>query len=207
MPDGPTIGLLLAAGRGSRFDPTGRTDKLLALVEGRPAVLRSLAALASSVDAVVAVVRADARGAAVAQVLARAGCPALPCAEADSGMGHSLACAASEALRRGAARVVVMLGDLPFVRADTVARVAAAAAAPDAIAAPAWHGERGHPVVFGAAHLPMLAAASGDRGAGALLRTHAVTIVDVDDPGILRDIDTPADLQTPPHPDLPTGRA
>lgn len=197
MPDGPTIGLLLAAGRGSRFDPTGRADKLLAPVAGQPAVLRALAALAPAVDQVVAVVRPDARGAAVAQVLARAGCTALPCADADSGMGHSLACAAAEARRRGATRVVVMLGDLPFVRADTVARVVAAVAAPDAIAAPAWRGERGHPVAFGAAHLPALASTRGDRGAGALLRLHAVTTVEVEDPGILRDVDTPSDLDPP----------
>lgn len=197
MPDGPTIGLLLAAGRGSRFDPTGRADKLLAMVAGQPAVLRALAALSPAVDQVVAVVRPDARGAAVAAVLARADCTALPCADAESGMGHSLACAAAEARRRGAARVVVMLGDLPFVRTDTVARVVAAVAGPDAIAVPTHGGERGHPVAFGAAHLPALAQASGDRGAGALLRSHPVTTVDVDDPGIRRDVDTPADLETP----------
>ena len=62
----PRIGVLLAAGRGSRFDPDGRLDKLLALIEGRPVVLHALESLAGAVDRVVAVVRPGARGEALA---------------------------------------------------------------------------------------------------------------------------------------------
>ncbi|HBI69953.1 MAG TPA: molybdopterin-guanine dinucleotide biosynthesis protein MobA, partial [Massilia sp.] len=62
------------------------------------------------------------------------------------------------------------------------------------IAAPVHAGRRGNPVAFGAAHLPALLALEGEHGARALLRSMPVREVEVDDPGIFRDIDTPADL-------------
>jgi molybdenum cofactor cytidylyltransferase len=59
---------------------------------------------------------------------------------------------------------------------------------------PRWRGERGHPVLFGRAHFAALEALNGDRGAASLLREHPVHWVEVEDPGILQDIDRPADL-------------
>jgi molybdenum cofactor cytidylyltransferase len=55
-------------------------------------------------------------------------------------------------------------------------------------------GRRGNPVGFGRVHLQALLALQGDRGARGLLQSCPVTEVAVDDPGIFRDIDTPADL-------------
>jgi molybdenum cofactor cytidylyltransferase len=62
------------------------------------------------------------------------------------------------------------------------------------IAAPVFEGRRGNPVAFGARHLPALLALTGEHGARSLLRSEPVVEVAVDDPGILRDIDTPGDL-------------
>jgi molybdenum cofactor cytidylyltransferase len=55
---------------------------------------------------------------------------------------------------------------------------------------------RGHPVGFGAMHGDALAALDGDAGARALIvaASDTVTTLDVDDPGILADVDTPDDL-------------
>jgi len=55
---------------------------------------------------------------------------------------------------------------------------------------------RGHPVGFGAMHGEALAALDGDLGARELIASasDAVTKLDVDDPGILADVDTPDDL-------------
>ena len=47
---------------------------------------------------------------------------------------------------------------------------------------------------IGRVHLDALLALRGEQGARALLQAFPVTEVMVDDPGILRDIDTPADL-------------
>jgi molybdenum cofactor cytidylyltransferase len=42
--------------------------------------------------------------------------------------------------------------------------------------------------------LAQLAALSGDEGARRLLKGPGLQLVPVDDPGVLRDVDTPADL-------------
>jgi molybdenum cofactor cytidylyltransferase len=66
------------------------------------------------------------------------------------------------------------------------------------IAAPVPRGRRGHPVGFSAAHRDALMALSGDEGARALVAAAGVDLVrvDVDDQGVLRDVDTPGDLVT-----------
>lgn len=189
------VGVLLAAGRGSRFDPQGDADKLLAPCEGRPVVLAALEALAGAVDGVVAVVRPGARGERIADLLRPAGCRVVVCERADEGMGASLACGAAAAQALGPAGVLVMLGDMPFVRADTVRRVAQALRSPETIAAAVWRGRRGHPAAFGAVHLPALAALSGDRGAAALLASQPTEWVEAGDPGVLLDVDSPLDLR------------
>jgi len=42
--------------------------------------------------------------------------------------------------------------------------------------------------------LPQLAILSADEGARRLLKQPGLCLVEVDDPGVLRDVDTPADL-------------
>ena len=55
----------------------------------------------------------------------------------------------------------------------------------------------GHPVIFGRAVFDELRRADYDIGAKAVLQLHAATIlnVEVDDPAVLRDVDTPEDYQ------------
>jgi molybdenum cofactor cytidylyltransferase len=50
-------------------------------------------------------------------------------------------------------------------------------------------------VAFSRRHLPQLLALHGDEGARSIVKQHAVVEVPVHDPGIFRDIDSPADLQ------------
>ncbi|NIE88025.1 molybdopterin-guanine dinucleotide biosynthesis protein MobA, partial [Burkholderia sp. Tr-860] len=49
-------------------------------------------------------------------------------------------------------------------------------------------------VAFAAVHRDALAALDGDTGARALLLAHELAEVEVDDPGVLRDVDTRDDL-------------
>ncbi|MCL4799694.1 MAG: nucleotidyltransferase family protein, partial [Burkholderiales bacterium] len=58
-------------------------------------------------------------------------------------------------------------------------------------------GERGHPVGFAARYGAELAALAGDAGAREILRRDRglVELIEVDDPGVLRDVDTRADLE------------
>ena len=200
------VGLLLAAGRGRRFSAaagaaSAPVDKLLAHVDGVPVARRALEALAAGCDAVVAVVRPDASPALRA---ALAGARVVDAADADLGMGRSLAAAARAAATDRADAVLVMPADMPWLAPATAASIAALAREGDAasrasrIVVPALpDGRRGHPVAFGAAHLPALARLEGDRGARALLDAHPARIATVDDAGILRDVDTPGDLNAP----------
>jgi molybdenum cofactor cytidylyltransferase len=112
------------------------------------------------------------------------------------GMGHSIARGASHILERcGERPVVVALGDMPRVQPETFrALIAQLCNDPLAIIAPSYRNRRGHPVVFGKAHLAALAGLSGDRGAFAILERTPPRMIEVDDPGVLQDIDTPEDL-------------
>jgi molybdenum cofactor cytidylyltransferase len=90
---------------------------------------------------------------------------------------------------------VIALGDMPFVRPDTIRQIVAALAHGAGIVVPVYHGVRGNPVGFGRAHLKHLLQLSGDVGARRLLQQYPVVEVTVEDPGICRDIDTRPDLQ------------
>ncbi|MGH8856128.1 MAG: nucleotidyltransferase family protein, partial [Telluria sp.] len=127
-----------------------------------------------------------------ADALRALGCDVTVCPDADTGMGTSLVHAIRHALP--ADGWLVALGDMPFVRETTLAALRDALLAGADIAVPVHAGQRGNPVAFGARHLDELLALGGDQGARRLLRTHPVTEVEVDDPGILRDIDSPSDL-------------
>lgn len=187
-----TVGILLAAGRGRRFDPSGLQDKLLQLLpSGDAVVVASARHLLSVLPRVIAVVPPADRG--VAAALRALGCEVTICPDADTGMGASLAHAVAASLPDADAWLIA-LGDMPFVETATVRALCEALAGGAAIAAPVCDGKRGNPVGFGAVHLPALLALAGDEGARRIVRGSVVTDVPVDDPGILRDIDTPADL-------------
>ncbi|MBN3787190.1 nucleotidyltransferase family protein [Burkholderia sp. Ac-20353] len=185
-------GVLLAAGLGQRFDPSGLHSKLLALLpDGTPVAVAAARRLALATADVIAVVRPGAEKLAI--LLNEAGCKVIFAADAERGMGASLA--AGVRASPDATGWLVALGDMPWITPATYEAVTRALDADDAsIVAPAHRGMRGHPVGFGARHYDALAALDGDTGARVLFAREPVTLLDVDDPGILRDVDTPGDL-------------
>jgi molybdenum cofactor cytidylyltransferase len=188
-------GILLAAGRGRRFDPDGARNKLLQRLPGDEVVVAASArTLLAVFPRVVAVVPPDDGG--VGDVLRQLGCEVTVCPDAASGMGLSLAHAIRHSLQGQlpARGWLVALGDMPFVAPSTLHALDAAIEEGAAIAAPLFEGRRGNPVAFGARHRDALLALDGDQGARRLLQTSPVTTIDVPDPGILRDIDSPSDL-------------
>ncbi|ALK95639.1 molybdopterin-guanine dinucleotide biosynthesis protein MobA [Massilia sp. WF1] len=191
----PVVGILLAAGRGRRFDPLGQRNKLLqplAQAGGEPVVVASARKLLAVLPRVIAVVPPDDGG--VNALLAAAGCEVSVCPDADSGMAASLVHALRHSLSYDPAAWLVALGDMPYVAPPTLTALADALAAGSPIAAPVMGGRRGNPVGFGRVHLEALLALSGDQGARRLLQTCPVTELPVDDPGIFRDIDKLTDL-------------
>ena len=187
-----TVGILLAAGRGRRFDPSGVQDKLLQrLSSGELVAVASARHLLAVLPRVIAVVPPADRG--VAAALRALGCEVTVCADADTGMGASLAHAIA-ASTPDAQAWVIALGDMPFVDTATVRALCDALAGGAQIAVPRFEGRRGNPVGFSDVHLPALLALTGDEGARRIVRGSPVVEVDVADAGIVRDIDTPADL-------------
>jgi molybdenum cofactor cytidylyltransferase len=108
------------------------------------------------------------------------------------GMGYSIAMGV--AARPHASGWLVLPGDMPMVQPRTLLAVAAAL---DhyAIAYAQHRGRRGHPVGFGAELYSELVKLSGDEGARRLIARYPAHGVEVDDPGVLIDVDTEADLE------------
>ena len=194
-----TIGVLLAAGLGTRFtaaDPAAGSKLLARLPDGRPVALAAAQRLLAATGRVLAVVRAD--DDALAALLADAGCEVLVAEGATRGMGASIAAAAAHLHQAAAApdaptSLLLALADMPWIRHDTLVHIATLSRS-HAVTAPVHQGRRGHPVGFSAALLPELAALDGDTGARSVVARHPVHGVECDDPGVLRDVDTPSDL-------------
>lgn len=183
--------ILLAAGNGSRFDPLGNHDKLLQpLGNGCSVAVTSATNLLAIMPRVLAVVRPGNR--ALQAELAAIGCEVTVCGEASDGMGASLAHAIARTAT--AAGWIVALADMPYVKPSTIRALLDTLKSGTDIVAPSHNGCRGNPVGFSSRYLPHLVALSGDEGARRLLQTAPVQLVQVDDPGILRDIDLPQDL-------------
>ncbi|MET8505251.1 nucleotidyltransferase family protein [Streptomyces sp. NPDC004787] len=194
--DEPVIaGLLLAAGGGRRL---GGRPKALLPHRGRPLVEHAVRTLREGGCEVVHVVL----GAAAERVRAEAELP--DCVLVDNpdwaeGMGSSLRVGLGS-LRAAALPVdaaLVSLVDQPGIGAAAVSRVRGAYDGRGALAAAAYEGRRGHPVLFGADRWAGIAAgAVGDRGARDYLAAHrdAITLVDCSDVAEPYDIDTEADL-------------
>lgn len=186
------VGLLLAAGSASRFG----SDKLLhRLPHGVPIAVQAARHLRKEVASVVAVVRPGTDE--LAGLLRAEGCQVVVCQNADEGMGASLACAARSAA--GAGGYLVALADMPFVRPSSIAAVREALERGAPLAAPYFRTRRGHPVGIAGAFQAELAALAGDEGARRLLAENERSLVKVPigDPGVIRDIDRPADLAPP----------
>ncbi|MER5500513.1 MULTISPECIES: NTP transferase domain-containing protein [unclassified Streptomyces] len=186
-------GLLLAAGGGRRL---GGRPKALLEHRGRPLVEHAVRVLRDGGCDPVHVVL----GAAADEVLARAdlsGCAVTVNPEWARGMGSSLRAGLGALTGAGADAALVLLVDQPGIGARAVDRVRSAYRSRRSLAAAAYDGERGHPVLFGADLWAEVAAdAVGDRGARAYLRERrdAITLVECSDVAQAYDIDTAEDL-------------
>lgn len=160
--------LVLASGRGERFVASGgRGSKLAAPLMGRPVLDRTLEAV---------------RASGLAWHVEDAGHP---------GMGDSIA--AGVRATPDAGGWLVLPGDLPLISPASLQRVAEALRG-HALVVPFHAGTRGHPVGFGAVHGPRLMALCGAEGAAAIVREASPFRLELDDEGIVTDIDTVQDL-------------
>ena len=179
-------GLLLAAGRSTRFDG----DKLIAPLHGRPVLSWSAHVLAAEVDVLYVVVPPDASARIVA--LDGLGAVTVEHAGRDAGMASSIA-AGIASLPDDMEAVVIALGDQPGISAVTIRRLRDRWRAGGATAVvPRYREGRGHPVLFARSAFAMLASLDGDVGARAVLDALGDEVALVDADGA-----RPADVDTP----------
>jgi molybdenum cofactor cytidylyltransferase len=180
-------GILLAAGSGSRF---GGGKLAHPLPDCTPIGVASLGNLRAALSDVMVVIREGDDH--LRRLFEAQGVAVHACADAHLGMSRSLGCGVRAA--PDAQAWLFALGDMPFLRPDTIRDVAASIG--NGIAIPEFEGRRGNPVGFAARYGRELLDLQGDEGARSLLGRHAadVTVIACDDPGILRDIDRREDL-------------
>jgi molybdenum cofactor cytidylyltransferase len=184
--------VVLAAGKGSRF--LGVSHKLAQNLGGASVLGTTLRhAIASHLPVVVVTTEALA-GTARHHVAAR-DVVVLPevgsAGQTLLGMGYSIA--AGVAARPDAGGWLILPGDMPMVKTTTIQAVARELEH-HAVVCAQYKGRRGHPVGFSAELYSELALLSGDDGARRLVARYPALGLDLDDPGVLIDVDTKADL-------------
>jgi molybdenum cofactor cytidylyltransferase len=190
-----TPGVILAAGRSTRF---GRSKALLPVEPSGPTFAARLITLfkAASVDEVFVVGRpGDLRLQAEVQ---GAGARFLANEHADRGQLSSLLTAIDAIDGPEVHGVIVMPVDIPLIEAETIAMVRDAfLEGTSPITRATFRGRHGHPVIFAAALFDELRGADPNTGAKMVVHAHAgeVLNVEVNDPAVLRDVDTLQDYR------------
>jgi molybdenum cofactor cytidylyltransferase len=194
MPDSfRAVAIVTAAGSAERFGG----KKLLAPIAGEPLLdhtIRSL--LDGGVSEVIVVVGVDARSELERDVNAMNDPRVRPVENPDPSRGMFSSIQVGAATANGDA-LVVLPGDMPFVRPETVRAVLAKYRERPAIVSPRYRGKRGHPVVMPLVLRDEIAATAATANLHEVIKHHQDERVDldVDDAGVVRDVDTPADLQ------------
>jgi molybdenum cofactor cytidylyltransferase len=189
---GTVAAAILAAGAGRRMAPA---IKPLIEVDGRPMVdLAVDAALGAGLDPVLVVV-----GHGAGPV--RAVLDGRPVTVVDNplyGTGRASSIrAAIAALPDGVRGAVILLADMPRVRAEHVRRLLAAFADTGGVCLPVHGGRRGNPVLWPKRAFTDLLALADEQGGRTLFDAKADEIVEVDmaDDGVLIDVDDVRDLE------------
>jgi molybdenum cofactor cytidylyltransferase len=187
----PTV-VVLAAGCGSRFK--GNAHKLLQPF-GSTTVLGATLEHAIETGLPVRVVTMPALTSQAARHVALRDIVELPDPSQGGGdrlgMGFSIANGVSASA--DAAGWLILPGDMPMVRAATLLAVAGQLSQ-HAVVFAQYQGRRGHPVGFAAELLSELVQLTGDEGARRVAARYPSFGLEVDDPGVLIDVDTEDDL-------------
>ncbi|AWB34498.1 nucleotidyltransferase family protein [Orrella marina] len=203
-------GLLLAAGRGRRFDPDGKQQKLRArLAHGEVLVVASASRLLPWVDHLTVVVGPHSSG--LVREFAGLAVNVVVCSQADAGPGATLRCGLRASARAVASEPpdgwLIALGDMPFIAPDTYRLMCARlmdgiAARRSAVWRPTYADRPGHPVAVSATAVDRYLLQQAHPGKGempglaALWRKEPELLqqIPVSDDGCIRDVDRPQDL-------------
>jgi molybdenum cofactor cytidylyltransferase len=169
--------------------------KLLADVGGEPLLNRTLQSLIQAGLSPLIVVLAPDAALEAASRLHDAAVRRVVNPDPSRGMFSSIR-SGLEAL--GVHPVLVLPADMPFVRSDTAAMVAETCLRTDRVVVPVHAGRRGHPVGIPARLVGRLVAADPTESLKDALASEGEEplLVEVDDEGVVRDVDTKTDLES-----------
>ena len=197
------LALLLAAGRGSRLSEN--SSKPLTSWRGKSLVVRSLepylewqSASRATVDLrIVLGFQAE----QVAEHLAKVVDQPLKLMhnpDWESGMSSSIRTGLRAVSEQSFDGVLIGLADMPWVSADVLEKLTEQLT-PSTIVCPTYDGKRGHPILLGSDFFGEMQEIRGDVGARSLLKKYpeCIQLVDVQEPGILEDIDQLSDCPGP----------
>ena len=190
------MGVILAAGNSTRM---GKDNKLLRNV-GEASLIRNTAVemLNSDVDScsIVLGYQSD----KVAEVIKDLNIDLILNPFWQEGQASSLK-AALNTLDDTYSDLLIMLGDLPGVKSRHINRVIEEHLLTNnrrsKITIPSFNGKKGNPVIWGRSFFPDLSNLEGDVGGRALFNHHpaAINLLDMDDPAVVTDTDTPEDFE------------
>ncbi|RKL61514.1 nucleotidyltransferase family protein [Thermoanaerobacteraceae bacterium SP2] len=86
---------------------------------------------------------------------------------------------------------VIILGDMPFVKTETIDHLVNRFKEHNGIVIPTYGGQSGHPPVFSTKYIAEFMDVTEDVGARSIIKNHPedITFVEVDDPGVIQDYD------------------
>jgi CTP:molybdopterin cytidylyltransferase MocA len=191
------VAVVTAAGSAERFG--GR--KLLATVDGEPLLDRTIRSLLDGgVSQVIVVVGRDDRAELERDVNAMNDARVWPVENPapERGMFSSI----QEGIKEVSGEVLLVLpGDMPYVRPETVRLVLDTWQLRGGVVSPKYNGKRGHPVALPLGLRDEIRATPVTATLHDVIKKHLGERFDleVDDPGVLRDVDVPDDLAPEPR--------
>ncbi len=185
--------LILAAGRSSR---SGSSHKLLSEIAGQSVIQQTANTIKESGYTCISAVTGY-RAKEVSSELSGYPITMIHNPDYASGMGTSLKAGFAD-MANDYDTCLIALGDMPFVQKTTHTMLIETAQniTEASIFIPTFNGKRGNPVLWRKEHFPALQQITGDKGGRSIIHEHEHLVyeVEVNDPGILIDLDTPEAL-------------
>ncbi len=185
-------GIILAAGKSRRMG----VNKLLLPFRGKPILQHVVDAARKSSLSPLILVLGSKSDAIRSQINSRT---VLLVDNQDYSKGYSSSLQAGlRALDTPCVGAMFLLGDQPLITVDTLEKLTAAfQKEPQRWIAPSWKGQRGNPVIIPASWFDRIFALEGDTGPRKHLKDPAacLKLVEVEDEGIVFDIDNPEDYE------------